>query len=141
VRAYAAHPGYAATNLQGRTGNRIADRLVKVANKIIAQSEEQGALPILFAATQDLPGAAYVGPHSRNERREHPTLVGRSTAASDVELAKNVVEGVGRAHRRELSGGTETVSRLALLPMRWRESRIHLRNALATSRRETEKPR
>jgi hypothetical protein len=90
VRAYAAHPGYAATNLQGRTGNRIADRLVKVANKIIAQSEEQGAWPILFAATQDLPGAAYVGPHSRNERRGHPTLVGRSTAASDVELAKKL---------------------------------------------------
>jgi NAD(P)-dependent dehydrogenase (short-subunit alcohol dehydrogenase family) len=90
VRAYAAHLGYAATNLHGRTGNRIADRLVKVANKIIAQSEEQGALPILFAATQELPGAAYVGPRGRNERRGHPTLVCRSTAASDVELAKKL---------------------------------------------------
>ena len=90
VRAYAAHPGYAATNLQGRTGNKMADRLVLAANKIIAQSDERGALPTLFAATQDLPGAAYVGPDGRTERRGHPTLVGRSAAASDVELAKKL---------------------------------------------------
>jgi NAD(P)-dependent dehydrogenase (short-subunit alcohol dehydrogenase family) len=90
VRAYAAHPGYAATNLQGRTGNRIGDRVVKVANKVIAQSEEMGALPILFAATQDLPGGSYVGPDRRNERRGYPTLVGRSAEASDIDLAKRL---------------------------------------------------
>jgi NAD(P)-dependent dehydrogenase (short-subunit alcohol dehydrogenase family) len=92
VRAYAAHPGYAATNLQGRTGNRIGDRLVLLANKIVAQSEEMGALPILFAATQELPGGSYVGPDRRGERRGHPTLVGRSAEASDVELAKKLWE-------------------------------------------------
>ena len=90
VRAYAAHPGYAATNLQGRTGNRIGDRLVMVANKVIAQSEEMGALPILFAATEELPGASYVGPDRLTGRRGHPTLVGRSAEASDVELAKKL---------------------------------------------------
>src|SRR5215207_3472047 len=90
VRAYAAHPGYAATNLQGRTGNRIGDRVVKVANKVIAQSEEMGALPILFAATQELPGGSYVGPDRRNEKRGHPALVGRSAEASDIDLAKRL---------------------------------------------------
>jgi NAD(P)-dependent dehydrogenase (short-subunit alcohol dehydrogenase family) len=90
VRAYAAHPGYAATNLQGRTGNRVGDRLVLLANKIVAQSEEMGALPILFAATQELPGGSYIGPDRRGERRGHPTLVGRSAAASNVELAKKL---------------------------------------------------
>ena len=90
VRAYAAHPGYAATNLQGRTGNRISDRLVMVANKVIAQSEEMGALSILFAATQELPGASYVGPDRLTGRRGHPTLVGRSAEASDVDLAKKL---------------------------------------------------
>jgi NAD(P)-dependent dehydrogenase (short-subunit alcohol dehydrogenase family) len=90
VRAYAAHPGYAATNLQGRTGNRIADRLVMLANKVFAQSDEMGALPTLFATTQELPGGSYIGPHGRNERRGHPTLVGRSAEASDVELAKKL---------------------------------------------------
>jgi NAD(P)-dependent dehydrogenase (short-subunit alcohol dehydrogenase family) len=90
VRAYAAHPGYAATNLQGRTGNQIADRMVLVGNKVIAQSEEMGALPILFAATQELPGGSYVGPDRFNERRGHPTLVGRSAEASDVDLARKL---------------------------------------------------
>ena len=71
VRAYAAHPGYAATNLQGHTGNRIGDRLVKLGNKVVAQSEEMGALPILFAATQELPGGSYVGPDRLGERRGH----------------------------------------------------------------------
>jgi NAD(P)-dependent dehydrogenase (short-subunit alcohol dehydrogenase family) len=90
VRAYAAHPGYAATNLQGRTGNRLSDRLVMVANKVIAQSEEMGALPILFAATQELPGASYVGPDRLTGRRGYPTLVGRTAEASDVDLAKKL---------------------------------------------------
>jgi NAD(P)-dependent dehydrogenase (short-subunit alcohol dehydrogenase family) len=90
LRAYAAHPGYAATNLQGRTGNRVGDRLVLLANKIVAQSEEMGALPILFAATQELPGGSYIGPDRRGERRGHPTLVGRSAEASDVDLAKKL---------------------------------------------------
>jgi NAD(P)-dependent dehydrogenase (short-subunit alcohol dehydrogenase family) len=90
VRAYAAHPGYAATNLQGRSGNQISDRLVMLANKVIAQSEEMGALPILFAATMELPGASYVGPDRLTGRRGHPTLVGRTAEASDVDLAKKL---------------------------------------------------
>jgi NAD(P)-dependent dehydrogenase (short-subunit alcohol dehydrogenase family) len=90
VRAHAAHPGYSATNLQGRTGNQIGDRLVLLANKIVAQSDEMGALPILFAATEELPGGSYVGPDRRGERRGHPALVGRSAEACDVELAKKL---------------------------------------------------
>jgi hypothetical protein len=61
-----------------------------VANKVIAQSEEMGALSILFAATQELPGASYVGPDRLTGRRGHPTLVGRSAEASDVDLAKKL---------------------------------------------------
>ncbi len=90
VRAYAAHPGYAATNLQTGTAGPFTDRILAVANKVFAQSEEMGALPSLFAATQDLPGASYVGPNGRNEQRGYPTLVGRSAAACDVQVAKDL---------------------------------------------------
>ena len=90
VRALAAHPGYAATNLQGRTGNVAQHALMKVANALVAQSDEMGALPVLFAVTQDIPGGSYVGPDGRNESRGHPTLVGRSTAASDLETARRL---------------------------------------------------
>lgn len=90
VRALAAHPGYAATNLQTGTATKAGDRVLAVANKVFAQSEAMGALPSLFAATQDLPGASYVGPDGFMEQRGFPTLVGRTAAASDVEMAKKL---------------------------------------------------
>jgi NAD(P)-dependent dehydrogenase (short-subunit alcohol dehydrogenase family) len=92
VRALAAHPGYAATNLQHRTGSRLQNGLMAIGNRIIAQSDEQGAWPTLYAATQDLPGGSYVGPDGFKEGRGHPTLVGRSAAASDPATARALWE-------------------------------------------------
>ena len=92
VRAHAAHPGWAATNLQSHSGNRLITRLSDVANKVVAQSEEMGALPTLFAAILDLPGASYVGPNGLGEMRGYPTLVGRTAAASDPQLAERLWE-------------------------------------------------
>ena len=90
VRALAAHPGYAATNLQFRSESRLEDRFAAIGNRLFAQTDEAGARPILFAATQDLSGASYVGPDGRGEHRGYPTLVGRSAEASDVEMAKRL---------------------------------------------------
>ena len=88
VRALAAHPGYASTNLQSRTGNRLQHLGMAIGNRILAQDDAHGAWPTLYAATQDLPGASYVGPDGFQEGRGHPTLVGRSAAASDPETAR-----------------------------------------------------
>ena len=90
VRALAAHPGYAATNLQFRSESRLEDRAMAIGNRLFAQTDEAGARPILFAASQDLPGASYVGPDGFGEQRGYPTLVGRAAAASDVEMAKRL---------------------------------------------------
>ena len=90
VRALAAHPGYAATNLQNRTENLLQNTIMAIGNRVIAQSDEMGALPTLFAATQDLPGASYVGPDGFAEQRGHPALVARSGRASDPETAKRL---------------------------------------------------
>ena len=87
VRAVAAHPGWAATNLQFRSGSRLMDVGGRLLNRVLAQSDEMGALPTLYAATQDLPGASYVGPDGRFEMRGYPTLVGRSDAALDLDTA------------------------------------------------------
>jgi NAD(P)-dependent dehydrogenase (short-subunit alcohol dehydrogenase family) len=92
VRALAAHPGYAATNLQSRSENFVNNLVMAVGNRVIAQSDEMGALPTLYAATQDLPGASYVGPDGFQEQRGHPTLVGRSARASDPETARGLWE-------------------------------------------------
>jgi NAD(P)-dependent dehydrogenase (short-subunit alcohol dehydrogenase family) len=74
VRAIAAHPGYAATNLQGHTGNPISNVFVAIGNRVIAQSDTMGALPTLFAATADLPGGTYVGPNGFRHMRGHPAV-------------------------------------------------------------------
>ena len=55
VIAAAAHPGYADTNLGTAgaelEGRAMAARLVRLGNRVMAQSAAQGALPILYAAT------------------------------------------------------------------------------------------
>ena len=90
LRAYAAHPGYAATNLQGHTGNPVKHALMAIGNRVVAQSAEAGALPTLYAASQDLPSGSYVGPDGLGEYRGSPTLVGRTAVASDPELARKL---------------------------------------------------
>jgi NAD(P)-dependent dehydrogenase (short-subunit alcohol dehydrogenase family) len=90
VRAVAAHPGYAATNLQFRSESRLEDRVMTIANRFFAQTDEAGARPILYAASQDIPGASYVGPDGLAGQRGYPTLVGRAAAASDVEMARQL---------------------------------------------------
>ena len=92
VHAFAAHPGYASTNLQSHTGNVVQNTLMAVGNKLLAQSEEMGALPTLYAATQDIPGGSYVGPDGFQEQRGHPKLVGRSGRASDAAVAGRLWE-------------------------------------------------
>jgi NAD(P)-dependent dehydrogenase (short-subunit alcohol dehydrogenase family) len=91
VRALAAHPGYANTHLQSHTGSRVNHVLMNVVgNRLFAQSDEMGALPTLFAATQDLPGDTFVGPDGFAEQRGHPTVVGRTKAAQDADVARRL---------------------------------------------------
>lgn len=90
VRALAAHPGWSATNLQSRDANVLRSVLMRVGNRFIAQSDRAGALPTLFAAVEDLPGASYVGPDGVWETRGAPTLVGRTAAASDPATARRL---------------------------------------------------
>jgi NAD(P)-dependent dehydrogenase (short-subunit alcohol dehydrogenase family) len=90
VRALAAHPGWAATNLQSHHGNPLVRAFMRVGNKLMAQDDRAGALPTLFAATQDIPGASYVGPDGPGEWRGRPTLVGRTRAASDAVAARRL---------------------------------------------------
>ena len=87
----AAHPGYAATHLQS-TGAKIDDVLMAVTNKVIAQSDAMGALPLLYAATEDLESGAYVGPDGIAEQRGHPTLVGMTERARSDEDARRLWE-------------------------------------------------
>jgi NAD(P)-dependent dehydrogenase (short-subunit alcohol dehydrogenase family) len=90
VLASAAHPGYAATNLQFHSGRRAFDLLGAVGNRVLAQSEDGGALPTLYAAVADVPGDSFAGPGGFVEQRGAPKLVGRSSAAKDGDAARRL---------------------------------------------------
>jgi NAD(P)-dependent dehydrogenase (short-subunit alcohol dehydrogenase family) len=83
----AAHPGYAATNLQFAGPRKPEALLMLVSNKLLAQSADMGALPTLYAATvPELPNGAFVGPDQFFEQRGHP----------------HIVTGIGRAYDEDV---------------------------------------
>ena len=88
VRALTAHPGVAATGLARNTG-RLQSAVIGLGIRLVGQREPgYGALPTLYAATQDLPGGSYVGPGGRSAERpreEEPVEAGR-----DPELARRL---------------------------------------------------
>ncbi|HWD51941.1 MAG TPA: oxidoreductase [Acidimicrobiales bacterium] len=85
--ALAAHPGYAATNLQFHTDS-FQDRAMSITNRLFAQSAEMGALPALYAATfPSLPGGSYVGPDGPFEQRGYPKIVKSNRRSYDEGMA------------------------------------------------------
>ena len=92
VLATAAHPGYAATNLQFHSGKKLQDLVSHIGNTVLGQSEEGGALPTLYAATADIPGNSFAGPSGFMEARGAAKLVGRTSAAKDMDVAGRLWE-------------------------------------------------
>jgi NAD(P)-dependent dehydrogenase (short-subunit alcohol dehydrogenase family) len=90
VLATAAHPGYASTNLQFHSGRRWLDLLSVAGNRLIAQDENGGALPTLYAAVADIPGNSFAGPGGFMELRGATKLVGRTNAAKDTNVARRL---------------------------------------------------
>src|SRR4051794_27155028 len=90
VLATAAHPGYAATNLQSHSEHRAERLLMATGNRLLAQDEHGGALPTLYAAVADVPGNSFAGPGGFLEQRGAPKLVGRSAAAQDTAVARRL---------------------------------------------------
>jgi NAD(P)-dependent dehydrogenase (short-subunit alcohol dehydrogenase family) len=100
VASLAAHPGYAATNLQSAAPPAIDRAIFVVSNLLLAQSAEKGALPLLYAATKpDLEGGLFIGPDGFEEQRGYPKVVqpvlrGRDPAAAALlwEVSEELTE-------------------------------------------------
>ncbi|MCU0299369.1 MAG: oxidoreductase, partial [Candidatus Nanopelagicales bacterium] len=78
LRSVAAHPGFAATNLQfagpKMAHNPVGKQLTRLMNAVGGQSAESGARPQLYAATMDdVRGGEYFGPSGPFESRGAPT--------------------------------------------------------------------
>lgn len=92
VTALAAHPGLSATNLMPRIPFPGASAIFNAAVKVVAQSAAMGSLPLLMAATDDLPGSTYCGPSGLNEARGLPTIVTATALANDREAQRRFWE-------------------------------------------------
>ena len=95
MKSMAAHPGYAATNLQSASPRmrnaKVEMGITNLLNKFVGQSPAMGALPTLYAATYPgLPGDSYIGPNGPVESRGYPKIVGRSAAAQNIAAAQRL---------------------------------------------------
>lgn len=72
VRAITAHPGIARTHLADHVGGIVG--WTTALAMPFANDAVRGAYPALFAATQDIPGASYVGPDGLGHFRGYPQV-------------------------------------------------------------------
>jgi NAD(P)-dependent dehydrogenase (short-subunit alcohol dehydrogenase family) len=84
LRSLAAHPGYATTNLQATGpkmgGNKLTERIVGLGNTLFGQSDANGALPILYAATEPTAQSGeYIGPDGPFHMRGSGAKPGKPT--------------------------------------------------------------
>ena len=95
VEAVACHPGYSATELQGKGAAMENDRfggwIMDLGNRILAQSAAEGALPTLRAATDpEARGGEYYGPGGLFEMAGPPVKVGTNARARSAEDARTL---------------------------------------------------
>ena len=92
--ATAAHPGWSSTNLQ-TVAPQMQGRstgFMEMGNRIFGQSAAMGALPQIYAATENIPSNTYVGPDGFLEQRGYPKIVGRTLAAKNAKDAARLWE-------------------------------------------------
>ena len=85
VRSVLAHPGIATTALAAHSpANRINTF------SWFLNDPEHGALPTLYAATQDIPGNAYIGPDGLGSIKGHPTTRRPAKTGLDPDRARDL---------------------------------------------------
>ncbi len=89
------HPGYAATNLQSAgpqmEGSAFKLWMMKISNFLLAQGQDMGALPTLFAATAtEVNGCDYIGPTGMGGARGYPDKVKSNDKSYNETLAKRL---------------------------------------------------
>ncbi|MGI8575768.1 MAG: oxidoreductase [Egibacteraceae bacterium] len=100
IRVTAAHPGYAATNLQasgvrmggGGWRSTALDLFMRLSNPLMGQSAAQGALPIIHAAVSDVPASSYWGPQGFQETRGPVGMARVDDKALDADAARRLWE-------------------------------------------------
>lgn len=85
VRSILAHPGIATTTLAANSSSNAINRF-----SFLLNDPEHGALPTLFAATQDIPGNSYVGPNGLGSIKGLPKVRKPGKAGLDKTAARQL---------------------------------------------------
>ena len=93
--AGAAHPGYAATELQSVApkmgGHKLTAWVINLGNRLVAQTAAMGALPTLYAATAPgMVSGMLIGPDGMFDMRGYPEVVVPSKRAQDPTVARRL---------------------------------------------------
>ena len=88
LRVTGAHPGSTATAITSSSGPGLFAWVGSWGHGLVGMAPLQGAMSTLYAATMDVPGNTYLGPHRLREMNGWPVGVGRSRGAIDPELAR-----------------------------------------------------
>jgi len=86
VRSIVAHPGIASTNL----ARHAASGKITHALRPLFNDPATGALSILYAATEDVPGNSYIGPRGPGHMKGNPTLGKAAAPARDIDTAQRL---------------------------------------------------
>ncbi|MCX6401113.1 MAG: SDR family NAD(P)-dependent oxidoreductase [Propionibacteriales bacterium] len=87
LRSVAAHPGASATSITSGTGNPVVTAIGHYGSRLVSMPAWRGALCTVYAATMDVPGGTYIGPHGRSELWGWPAPARMSPKADDEVLA------------------------------------------------------
>ena len=132
-----AHPGYAATHLQEGQGQAAFQLLMNLGNKVLAQSDSQGAWPQLYAGTMpDVLGDSYYGPHLMS-LRGHPVPTWR-TRGDQCEL--RIVDlaharGQGQGDRAAAVGHQRGAHEGQLRPLTFASAHVDIARPRASGRK------
>jgi NAD(P)-dependent dehydrogenase (short-subunit alcohol dehydrogenase family) len=88
LRAVAAHPGASATGITSGSGHPVVTAIGHYGQRLVGMPAWRGALCTVYAATMDVPGGTYIGPHGRTELWGWPAPARMSRKADDQLLAR-----------------------------------------------------
>ncbi|KRC50355.1 MULTISPECIES: oxidoreductase [unclassified Nocardioides] len=92
LRAVAAHPGASATGITSGSGHPVVTWIGHHGSRLVSMPAWRGALCTVYAATTDVDGGTYIGPHGRTELWGWPAPARMSPKADDEVLARALWE-------------------------------------------------
>lgn len=92
LRAVGAHPGASATGITSGTGNPVITAIGHYGQLLVGMPAWRGALCSVHAATVDIAGGTYIGPHGRSELWGWPAPARMSPKVDDEVVARRLWE-------------------------------------------------